>query len=213
MRKYHILGLIFSFCLFFLTNVSADTRVETGNWDHAVRVGTLSPVSEGSGTEAERVNMTKSDVPTSGMMLIAEWRHVGSSGDNTAEEKTSISLSGNRIVVPVTIEYDGSENTVELLLDTGATGTMIISDVAERLSINLSKTRKTRVQVVGGAVLEASIIRLQSLTVGPHTKRNLDIVVMPHEGPATQYDGLLGMDVLRGLKYRIDYRNHLIIWE
>jgi len=49
--------------------------------------------------------------------------------------------------------------------------------------------------------------------VGPHTKRNVRAVVVPPRGPASGYDGLLGMDVLRGLKYRVDFSRELLVWE
>jgi len=93
------------------------------------------------------------------------------------------------------------------VLDTGASRTTITTDVADQLSISLSKERKARVQVVGGAVIEARVVRMNHLTVGPHTKRNADVFVIPHEGPAAGYDGLLGMDVLRGVKYRVDFKS------
>jgi predicted aspartyl protease len=79
--------------------------------------------------------------------------------------------------------------------------------------MNLSKARKVRLQVVGGGVIEASVVKISSLTLGPHTKRNWDVVVVPHKGSAARYDGLLGMDVLRGLKYRVDFKKQVIVWE
>jgi predicted aspartyl protease len=99
------------------------------------------------------------------------------------------------------------------VLDTGASKTTINADVADQLSINLGKEKKAQVRVVGGAVIEACVVRMNRLTVGPHTKRNWDVFVVPHKGPAAGYDGLLGMDVLRGLKYRVDFKKQLIIWE
>ena len=91
--------------------------------------------------------------------------------------------------------------------------TTIYSEIADQLSVNLGKARKARVQVVGGAVIEARVVRINSLTVGPHTKRNWDVVVVPHQGSAARYDGLLGMDVLRGMKYRVDFKKQVIVWE
>jgi hypothetical protein len=70
-----------------------------------------------------------------------------------------------------------------------------------------------RVQVVGGAVIEARLLRLTSITVGPHTKNKADILIVPHNGPPVNYDGLLGMDLLRGLKYNIDYEKQMMTWE
>jgi clan AA aspartic protease (TIGR02281 family) len=121
-------------------------------------------------------------------------------------------VKGNSVLVPVKLVHGGEEADIQLLLDTGATRTMISTDIAERLSIKLGKERKTQVQIVGGAVIDAHVVRVNSLTVGPHAKRNWDIVVVPHKGPVVEYDGLLGMDVLRDLKYRVDFKKKIIVW-
>jgi clan AA aspartic protease (TIGR02281 family) len=124
-----------------------------------------------------------------------------------------VKIRGNTVLVPVSLVFGGNEVEAHLILDTGATVTTINSEIADQLSLNLSKAKKTRVHVVGGAVIEAGVVRINSLTVGPHTKRNWDIVVVPHKGSAARYDGLLGMDVLRGMKYSIDFKKQVIVWE
>jgi len=140
-------------------------------------------------------------------------KRMGDTVVSGGDEPTKVRIRGNTVLVPVTLGYGGSEVDVHLVLDTGASRTTISTDVADQLSISLSKERKARVQVVGGAVIEARVVRMNHLTAGPHTKRNADVFVIPHEGPASGYDGLLGMDVLRGLKYRVDFKKQLIIWE
>jgi len=128
-------------------------------------------------------------------------------------EPTRVRIRGNAVLVPVTIVCGGREADVHLLLDTGASATTIHTGVADRLSVDLGRAKKVRVQVVGGTVLEARAVALDRLTVGPHTKRDVTVVVVPHEGPAARYDGLLGMDVLRGLEYRVDFKKQVIVWE
>jgi clan AA aspartic protease (TIGR02281 family) len=129
------------------------------------------------------------------------------------DEPTKVRVRGNAVLVPVTVVCGGREADVHLLLDTGASATTLHAAVAERLAVDLDRAKKARVQVVGGEVLEARVIQVDSLTVGPHTKRNVRAVVVPHRGPASGYDGLLGMDVLRGLKYRVDFNRELLVWE
>lgn len=129
------------------------------------------------------------------------------------DEPTKVRIRGNAVLVPVTIVHGGREADVQLLLDTGASATTLHAAVAERLAVDLDRAKKARVQVVGGEVLEARVIQVDRLTVGPHTKRNVRAVVVPHRGPASAYDGLLGMDVLRGLKYRVDFNRELLVWE
>ncbi len=129
------------------------------------------------------------------------------------DEPTKVRIRGNAVLVPVTIVHGGREADVQMLLDTGASATTLHASVAERLAVDLDRAKKARVQVVGGEVLEARVIQVDRLTVGPHTKRNVRAVVVPHRGPASAYDGLLGMDVLRGLKYRVDFNRELLVWE
>lgn len=141
------------------------------------------------------------------------WKRMGETVVSGGDEPTKVRIRGNTVLVPVTLSYGGYETEVHLVLDTGASRTTINTDIADQLFVNLSKERKARVQVVGGAVIEARVVRMNHLTVGPHTKRNWDVFVVPHKGPASGYGGLLGMDVLRGLKYRVDFSRQLIIWE
>ncbi len=109
--------------------------------------------------------------------------------------------------------YGSREVSVHLLLDTGATATAIHDEIAGRLYINLYKAKKAKGEVVGGAVIEASIIRMDILKIGPHTIRNMDIFIVPYNGSSAKFDGLLGMDVLGRLSYKIDFAKQVIIWE
>lgn len=141
------------------------------------------------------------------------WRYVGSSVIDTGGGTTRITVSGAGVLVPATVVHQGYEADVMLLLDTGAERTTISTEVADRLNINPAETKKARAQVVGGAIIEVRRLRLTSLTVGPHTKKEADVIIVPHRGPPVKYDGLLGMDLLRGLKYRIDFEKQIILWE
>jgi predicted aspartyl protease len=129
------------------------------------------------------------------------------------EKITNIIVKGNQVLVPVTLVYNREEVNVNLLLDTGAQGTTINTEIADRLYINLYKAKKAKAQVVGGSIIEASIVSIDVLKIGPHTIPNKNIAVIAHEGPAVNHDGLLGMDVLGGLGYKIDLAKQVIIWE
>lgn len=142
------------------------------------------------------------------------WMHVESSASRySGEETTKVIIRGNSVLVPVTLVHDNNEVDVRLVLDTGAARTTIHAYIADKLSVNLNETKKTKVMVVGGGIIDARIVRINSLTVGPHTSRDWNVFVVSHHGFAAKYDGLLGMDVLRELKYRIDFKRQIIIWE
>jgi len=141
------------------------------------------------------------------------WKRMGETVISEGDEPTKVLIRGNSVFVPVTLANGGNEVDVHLLLDTGAAATLIHTEIAEKLYLDLRKAKKARVQVVGGGLISASVVGISSLTVGPHTKRDWNIVVVPHKGSGMRYDGLLGMDVLRGLKYKVDFKKQVIIWE
>ena len=126
---------------------------------------------------------------------------------------TKITMIGNRVLVPATLVHQGTKVDVQLLLDTGASETVISTQTADRLNVDLRTARRAQVRVVGGAVVDAHRVWLGRVTVGPHTRENAVVLVISHTGPATAYDGLLGMDVLRTLQYRVDLEKQIILWE
>ncbi len=138
----------------------------------------------------------------------------GKKAEAAPEEKiTKITVKGNQVFVPVKLAYEGREIEAKLLLDTGASATTIHPNVADRFYMNLHKMQKVKAQVVGGNVLEASVVKMDYLKIGPHTVNPCTVYVVPNEGNRLAFDGLLGMDVLGGFSYRIDLKKQAIIWE
>lgn len=136
------------------------------------------------------------------------------SKDSSSDDKTTkITVQGNRVLVPVTLVYGNKEVDVQLVMDTGATGTAINSNVADDLYINVNQARKEKAGVAGGGVIEISLVQLTSMTIGPHTIRNRTIAVLPPESYALDYGGLLGMDVLGKYSFRVDMAKQVIVWE
>lgn len=122
-----------------------------------------------------------------------------------------VRIIGNQVLVPVILRYEGREAQALFLLDTGATVSTMSPALASRLGI--TKGKGTVGQVAGGALILGVKVKLDSITVGPNTKSNMDVVVLPNSGPAQRFDGLLGMNFLRDLRYNIDFDNHIITWE
>jgi predicted aspartyl protease len=141
------------------------------------------------------------------------WRRIGSSVIEPGGDTTKITVISGSVLVPVTLVYKGNKTDVQLLLDTGSSRTAVNTEISDRLEINPAEGRTVRVQIVGGALIEAQQVRLTSITVGPHTKKEADILILEHRGPPVKYDGLLGMDLLRGLKYNIDFEKQIMTWE
>ena len=124
--------------------------------------------------------------------------------------ETDVAIDGNRVLVPVTIRYGGKTTTAQLLLDTGASIVTLHRNVAEKLKIN--SFQKTTVQLAGGQSIAADIARLDGLSVGPNRKKNIFVTIIDQIDLNADYDGLLGMNFLRNLRYEIDFHKSVIRW-
>ena len=125
--------------------------------------------------------------------------------------ETSVTIDNNRILVPVTLVNNGVELAVNLLLDTGASKIVLHRDVADQL--NIITLQKGLAQVAGGQNIRVETGQVNYFKVGPFNMEKATVLIMPYEGPAVSYSGLLGMNFLKNVQYTIDYRNQLIRWQ
>jgi clan AA aspartic protease (TIGR02281 family) len=139
------------------------------------------------------------------------YRAVDGAGESGGS-MTRVTVAGNHVFVPVTLSHGDRTVQATLILDTGASVTLINREVAQRLNIDLERAPRSQVQVVGGGVVDAWVARLDRVTAGPHTKSGIDVAVVDHRGGGFAYDGLLGMNFLRSFNYRIDFANQVINW-
>jgi predicted aspartyl protease len=125
--------------------------------------------------------------------------------------ETPVTIKADRVFVPVVLGYNDKKIETNLILDTGANSIVIHQNVADALGI--TDHVAARGYGVGGIEINARVARLQSVQVGPFEKRNLRAAIVDYSGPPElQYDGLLGMNFLKGLKYEIDFDAKVIRW-
>jgi predicted aspartyl protease len=124
--------------------------------------------------------------------------------------ETKVVIEGNRILVPVTLVNHGSQLETLMLLDTGASQMVIQRDIADQL--NVVTLRKGLSQVAGGNIIQTEMGQLSYMMVGPIRMNDPTVIIINHEGAPVKYKGLLGMNFLRNVQYRIDYQNQVIKW-
>ncbi len=123
-------------------------------------------------------------------------------------EEVSVVIVGNQVFVPAFLGYGGRETEALLLLDTGASVTVLHDEVAER--IPFAKSVEAEITVVGGSKVRAKQVKLDYIRVGSIRKEGIQAAVIEHSGPAMQHQGLLGMDFLRDLQFRIDFEKQVL---
>ena len=134
---------------------------------------------------------------------------VAEEGDRSGE--TRVVIKGSRIFVPVVLDSGGRKVETTLLFDTGASTIVLHQNVAD--SLGMDDYVQAKGHGVGGVEIDAKVSRLSSVRVGPYAKKDLRDAIVEYTGPPdVDYNGLLGMNFLWGLKYEIDFDDQVIRW-
>lgn len=134
-------------------------------------------------------------------------------GGSSAERYTGVTVRGNKVLVPVTFSYRNATIQARMLLDTGASVTVISPALAERLGIRPEHTERGVGRVADGSYIESRHLRIDYIQVGPKIKQQPEVVVINQVGPSMGFDGLLGMNFLGDFRYHINMGNSTIEWQ
>lgn len=100
--------------------------------------------------------------------------------------------------------FNGTQPAV-LLLDTGASLTVIRPLVLTRLGISMPRdARRERLHVAGGGTMEVAFVRLASLQIGHARLENFEVGVAEVAPESAILDGLLGADFLQRFRVTLD---------
>ena len=113
-----------------------------------------------------------------------------------------IEIAGAAALVSVTV--NGSERA-RLVLDTGASSTVLSPALLERAGIVIPRTAtRWPVMTVGGKVVHVPFVRVRSLRVGALTVEDIDVGAFEAFPNIIGVDGLLGGNFLNHFKVTVD---------
>ena len=103
----------------------------------------------------------------------------------------------------------GNGGSLRLLIDTGASMTMVTPGALQRQGVRYRDTGKSRVFNTANGPVRAPIYILETLSVGDWSVQQLEIGVIDLGGQ-TDIDGLLGMNFLKHFRFFIDQNDSML---
>ncbi len=85
------------------------------------------------------------------------------------KHQTPVKISRNRVLVPVEVSLGNRTVKLSLLLDTGATTTVLHREAVKELDLPSGKRYKAR--VAGGGVVMSEKIKFRHITIGPFQRK------------------------------------------
>jgi clan AA aspartic protease (TIGR02281 family) len=129
-----------------------------------------------------------------------------SSGDAPADKHYTVPLRRAGSVLLVDVMMDNFLKS-RLLVDTGATFTVISTSMARQLALNLDNAAVIPLQSVSGIFL-APLTKVKSITVGEATAHDVEVVV--HDIAQGSTGGLLGMSFLDNFQVTINTTSEIM---
>gem|GEM_PF-275110 len=128
---------------------------------------------------------------------------------NMATGKHTVKLikRGNSFAANVSLNR---KINVELIVDTGATETIISSSIAKRIGVSFNKGQDVLYQVADGRTVSGKQVNIREVKVGGAKVYNVQAVVLD-SGETGAGQGLLGMSFLNNFIFKIDTEKGLLV--
>lgn len=125
---------------------------------------------------------------------------------NVQETQIPLLRTGDHFIVEASINR---QHTLRLLIDTGASMTMINSSVLQALGIAYSATQQLQWFNTAGGKVKAPVVQLASMALLDKEVGPLEVVALELED-FSHADGLLGMNYLTNFVFFIDQENNVL---
>ena len=142
--------------------------------------------------------------------VVAEQQEITRNPVDLKHHQTAVRILGNRVLVPAKVAMGNRVANLNLLLDTGATVTVLHRK--SLVALDLPSGKRYNARVAGGGVVSSEKILFRHIDIGPFRESRPFAMVIDPQGPTLPFDGMLGMDFLRTHPYTIDYDKELITW-
>lgn len=127
------------------------------------------------------------------------------------QRTTAVRIANNQIIVPVRFVNKGRAVTARMILDTGASTTIIYPPLARKLAIGRDKASVGYSTIADGSQVLSYTAAIDYIQVDDSVLKSPEVVVMP-QAAAIGADGLLGNSFLKFFNFTIDYGRQMIIW-
>jgi clan AA aspartic protease (TIGR02281 family) len=128
---------------------------------------------------------------------------------NMATGKHTVRLIKRGSSFAVNVSLNRKINT-ELIVDTGATDTIISSSIAKKIGVPFTKGQEVLYQVADGRTVRGRQVNIREVRVGGAKVYNVQAVVLDSAETGNS-PGLLGMSFLNNFIFRIDTEKGLLV--
>ena len=162
--------------------------------------------SEGDGEKAEPEGQVYFDRATQ-----MKAREQAQQLERQRASQTPAMIRGSRVMVPVVVAVGDRTAHLMLLLDPGATYTVLHRAAVKELPFQAGKA--TDVKVAGGRKIKAEPAMTQHLDIGPYILKDFPVMLITPQSAGLPYDGLLGMDFLKDHPYEVNFDSEMVYWK